>query len=150
MSTDIEIIEKLIVDAVKDQGCSLYHFEKKGNRLFVYVEKRGGASLRDCHEISKNLSLSLSAARDTWRDMLLDVSTPGIERYLYKSEHFRGAKGERVQVKIAGEILEGRLVEVNEEGITVKLTSGVGRRFTYNEILSAQVKRNTEELFKRR
>jgi ribosome maturation factor RimP len=93
----------LVADAVKEHGCNLYHLEHKGRRLQIYVDKKGGATIADCEEISRALSLGLAAARDEWRRLELDVSTAGVDR-----------------------------------------------RLTYNEILSAQVQRTTEELFKRR
>ncbi|MEA3312492.1 MAG: ribosome maturation factor RimP [candidate division WOR-3 bacterium] len=145
-----ESLARLVADAVKEHGCNLYHLEHKGRRLQIYVDKKGGATIGDCEEISRALSLGLAAASDEWRRLELDVSTPGIERKLYTPAHYRGAVGERLRVKIEGEVIEGRLKEIDEEGISVETEAGVGRRLTYNEILSAQVQRTTEELFKRR
>lgn len=150
MSAASESLARLVVDAVKEHGCNLYHLERKGDRLQIYVDKRGGATLGDCEEISRALSLGLAAVRDKWRDLVLDVSTPGIERKLYTPAHYRGAIGERLRVKIEGEVIEGRLKESDEEGISIETETGVGRRLTYNEILSTQVQRTTGELFKRR
>ncbi|MCK4231846.1 hypothetical protein KAX21_02750 [candidate division WOR-3 bacterium] len=145
-----ESLARLVADAVKEHGCNLYHLEHKGRRLQIYVDKKGGATIGDCEEISRALSLGLAAARDEWRRLELDVSTPGIERKLYTPAHYRGAVGERLRVKIEGEVIEGRLKESDEEGILIETEADVGRRLTYNEILSAQVQRTTEELFKRR
>ena len=139
-----------MLDVVKEQGCSLYHLEQKGSRLQVYVDKKGGATIADCERVSRALSLELVAAREEWRSISLDVSTPGIERKLYTPAHYRSAVGERLQVKIEDEVIEGRLKEAAEEGILIETETGKGRRLTYNEILSAQVRRTTEELFKRR
>ena len=150
MSAVVESLARVIGNAVKERGCNLYHLEHKGSRLQVYVDKKGGATIADCEEISRALSLRLAAASDKWRNLALDVSTPGIERKLYTPAHYRGAVGERLRVKIEGEVIEGRLKESDEEGILIETEADVGRRLTYNEILSAQVQRTTEELFKRR
>lgn len=150
MSAVSEGLERLVADVIKEHGCSLYHLERKGNWLQVYVDKKGGATLGDCEEISRALSLNLVASRDEWRRLTLDVSTPGIERKLYTPAHYRSAVGERLRIEIEGEVIEGHLKEANEEAIVIEVEAGAGRRLTYNEILSAQVQRATEELFKRR
>ncbi|NLI98005.1 hypothetical protein GX441_05015 [bacterium] len=145
-------LERIVLDVIKERGCRLYHAELKGNRLEVYIEKQGGASVGDCEAVSRNLSLNLKTARDEWRDIMLDISTPGIERRLYSTEHYRSALGQNVEIRGKGkeEMFEGSLKEVDEDGILIESHTGVGRRISYNEILSAQVKLTTEELFKRR
>jgi ribosome maturation factor RimP len=143
-------LERIVLDVIKEKGCRLYHAELKGNRLEVYIQKQGGASVGDCEAVSKNLALNLKTARDAWRELMLDVSTPGIERRLYSAEHYRNALGQNVEIKGKDGLFEGNLKEVDEDGVLIESHSGVGRRISYNEILSAQVKLTTEELFKRR
>ena len=145
-----EELEGLVLDAVKERGCRLYHAELKGNRLEVYVEKQGGATVGDCEKISKALALTLSLVREEWRNLMLDVSTPGIERKLYAPEHYASAVGQRLEIKTRSGIIEGILKEALDDCIVIEENNGVGRRLSYNEILSAQVKLSTEELFKRR
>ncbi|MBN2379020.1 hypothetical protein JXM67_04380 [candidate division WOR-3 bacterium] len=145
-----EDLKILVVEAVKEYGCNLYHLECKGSRLEIYIDKKGGASIHDCEKVSKLLSLRLRAASETYRDLMIDVSTPGIERRLYEPDHYRKAVGERVLLKLEEEVLEGRLAEAGESDVVVETRPGVSRRIAYNEVLSAQVQRSTEELFKRR
>ncbi|MBD3285187.1 hypothetical protein GF359_02220 [candidate division WOR-3 bacterium] len=143
-------LKTLVTQVIKEEGYKLYHMELKGKRLHIYLEKKGGATLGDCEKVSKAIALRLAAEAAESRDLMLDVSTPGIERMLYKPRHFRDAIGERLQVKLAGEVIEARLVDANKEKIELETPAGMSRRISYNEILSAQVKRTTEELFKRR
>ncbi len=145
-----EELYRLVLDVVKDRGCRLYYAALKGNRLEVYIEKQGGATVGDCEGISKALALTLSAARAEWRDLMLDVSTPGLERKLYAPEHYKAVFGQRLEIKTASGVMEAILREADDEGIEIEDSTGVGRRLGYNEILSAQVKLSTEELFKRR
>lgn len=145
-----EELMHLVLDVIKDRGCRLYHVELKGGRLEVYIEKQGGATVGDCEGISKTLALTLSAAREEWRDLMLDVSTPGLERKLYEPEHYKTVIGQRLEIKTANGVIEAFLREADGEGIEIEDSTGVGRRLGYNEILTAQVKLSTEELFKRR
>lgn len=145
-----EEMSRLVLDVIKDKGCRFYHAELRGGRLEVYIEKQGGATVGDCEGISKTLALTLSAAREEWRNLMLDVSTPGLERMLYEPEHYKTVVGQRLEVKTADGVMEVTLKEADGEGIEIEDSTGVGRRLGYNEILSAQVKLTTEELFKRR
>lgn len=143
-----EELSRLVSEAVQDAGCNLYHTEIRGKKLEIYIDKRGGAKLGDCEQVSRALTLAVAAARDEWRKLTIDVSTPGIERRLYEPAHYRSAIGERVEVKTDKELITGRLTSADDEGIIIE--AGVSRRVKYNEILTAQVKRTTEELFKRK
>jgi len=140
----------LITEVIREEGAKLYYWELKGKRLHIYIEKDGGATVGDCGRVSKAMALRLASESDELRDLMLDVSTPGIERMLYRPRHYRNAVGERLNVKLADEVVEARLVDAGEEEIVIETSSGVSRRISYNEILSAQVVRSTEELFKRR
>jgi len=143
-------LEMVVRDVLKEHGCRLYHLERHPNKLEVYIEKRGGATLGDCERVSRALELNLAAAHEEWRNLSLEVSTPGVERRLYEPAHYRAAVGERVLLKIEGERFEGRLVAADEEAVEIELPDGTTRRFELSRILSAQVHRTTEELFKRR
>jgi ribosome maturation factor RimP len=142
-------LKRIIVDVVNDNGCQLYHVENSAGKLEILVDKKGGTTIADCEKISRELLLRFRSI-DRLRNIHLEVSSPGIERRLYKKEHYRSAIGERVSVKTKGEDIVGVLTKVDEADIEIRFESGVGRRITYNEILSTQVKRSTEELFKRR
>lgn len=142
-------LQKIIVDVVNDHGCHIYHIEHSAGKLEVFIDKKGGATIADCERVTRDLLLRFKSI-DRWRDLNLEVSSPGIERRLYEEEHYRSAIGERISVKVRDENLTGVLENVDQEDIEIKLESGVGRRLAYNEILSAQVQRSTEELFKRR
>lgn len=144
-----EDLRRIVADVVHEEGCSLYHLEYMQGKLEIYIEKEGGATLGDCERITKKLGLNLREIGDEKRNLVLEVSTPGIERYLYEPDHYRKAVGERLHIKLASEFLEGRLMKVEEWGVELDI-AGLSRRLTYNEILSARVVRTTEELFKRR
>ncbi len=145
-----EGLKDLILDVVKEHACNLYHASLNANKLKIFIEKQGGATVGDCEKISRALILNFAAISEKYRDLSLEVSTPGIERELYLPEHFRKAVGERIRVKVTDGVIEGRLREASSEDFVIDEQTGESRCLKYNEVLSAQVKRTTEELFKRR
>jgi ribosome maturation factor RimP len=68
----------------------------------------------------------------------LEVSSPGIERKLRKPEHFQGAVGEKVKLKVPGEDrLRGLLRSADDKGVTVETKHG-DEHYDYSEIKTAK------------
>ena len=67
----------------------------------------------------------------------LEVSSPGIERKLKRSEHYIASVGEKIQVKdYDKEIVVGTLKSADEDGI-VLLTENEELTISYDDISSA-------------
>jgi ribosome maturation factor RimP len=74
-------------------GCELVHVELKGGVLRLVLDKPEGVSLADCEVVSKQASAWLDVADFGKSRYVLEVSSPGLDRELYKPadvERFRG------------------------------------------------------------
>lgn len=82
----------------------------------------GGVGLDVIAEISKELSNEMD--RDPQQDGRpydLEVSSPGVSRPLTQPRHWQRARGRMVKVNVLqGENVTGRLIEVDETGVTVR------------------------------
>jgi ribosome maturation factor RimP len=65
-------------------GCELVHMELKGNVLRVFVDKPEGVTLADCERVSKQVSALLDVEDFGTSRYVLEVSSPGLDRQLYK------------------------------------------------------------------
>jgi len=68
-------------------GCELVHVELKGGTLRLILDKpegSGGVSLADCEVVSKQASAWLDVADFGKGRYVLEVSSPGLDRELYK------------------------------------------------------------------
>jgi len=141
----MEIIKK----AVMDEGFRAYHIEKRGKVIAVYIEKNNGSvNVEECKRVSEAVSLKLDAFFPEMRNYILEVSSPGVERFLYKKEHFKKSVGKKVYIKTEKEGFYGVITNVNDEGVEIE--SGKGKKFVkFDSIKSAQIKVTTEELFRR-
>ncbi len=138
----------LIKEAVMNEGFRLYHAEKKGNTIVVYIEKNNGdVNVEECKRVSEAVSLKLDAYYPEMRNYVLEVSSPGIERFLYKKEHYEKSIGRRVFIKTEKEGFYGVIASVDDEGIEIE-SNGIKRKFRFDEIKSAQIKVTTDELFR--
>jgi ribosome maturation factor RimP len=66
-------------------GCELLHAELKGGTLRLILDKAdGGVNLADCERVSKQASAYLDVADFGKSRYVLEVSSPGLDRELYK------------------------------------------------------------------
>jgi ribosome maturation factor RimP len=74
-------------------GCELVHVELKGGVLRIILDKPEGVSLADCEHVSKLASAYLDVVDFGKSRYVLEVSSPGLDRQLYKPadvERFAG------------------------------------------------------------
>lgn len=114
--------------------CHIYDVEyvKEGSLKFlrIYADKDGGISIDDCEKISRELSVLLDEHDPIKENYILEVSSPGIERKLTKSEHFERYIGETVDVNLFKAIngskqLTGTLKSYQDSVFTVEVDNKV-------------------------
>ena len=135
---NIDKLKGMAADVAKREGCVLYSLDASaGKVLRIFIEKydaEKGASLEDCSNVSKGLSFLLDADEVMGETAYnLEVSTPGIERFLSEPWHYEKALNSKVKVSIkAGfeveppegvalkkpvKSLKGEISAVNEDSI---------------------------------
>lgn len=65
-------------------GCELVHVELKGGVLRLILDKPEGVTLADCELVAKHSSAYLDVADFGKSRYVLEVSSPGLDRELYK------------------------------------------------------------------
>lgn len=85
-------------------GCELWGVEylAQGRRalLRVYIEKEGGIGVDDCEKVSRQVSSVLDVEDPIQSEYTLEVSSPGMDRPLFKLEQFESNVGETVAVRL--------------------------------------------------
>ncbi|MEA3454909.1 MAG: ribosome maturation factor RimP [Campylobacterota bacterium] len=137
MSLDSEIAK-----IVKANGAEFYDSEvvSEGEETIfrISITREEGVNLDLCAEISHALSPFLDVHPPMSSPYRLEVSSPGIERRLRKTEHFKSAIGENVKLKVPGQDrLKGVLKSVDNKGITVETRHG-DESYSYRDILTAK------------
>jgi ribosome maturation factor RimP len=99
-----ETLNALIEPVVIGLGYQLWGIEKvqQGRRvtLKIYIDAKDGVTIEDCAKVSRQVSGLLDVEDPISGDYLLEVSSPGIDRRLFKPEHFNLCKGEKIQVTL--------------------------------------------------
>jgi ribosome maturation factor RimP len=84
-------------------GCELVHAELKGGVLRVFLDRpegQGAVTLEDCSHVSRQVSALLDVLDFGTGRYVLEVSSPGLDRQLYKPRDYerfagRGAREPR-------------------------------------------------------
>lgn len=126
----IERIEELVRPIVLELSCELYYVEyvKENGEFYlrIYIDKENDrVSLNDCEAVSRRVSDVLDAEDPIKEAYYLEVSSPGLNRGLYKEEHFNKFLGKEVLIRLTSAIegvksVKGILKDNMEDSIIVE------------------------------
>ncbi|MCX7769574.1 MAG: ribosome maturation factor RimP [Proteobacteria bacterium] len=127
----LQKLEELAKPVIEGEGLVLYDTEYKRERSgwivrFYIFRVDGYISIDDCVKVSRQLNTLLDVEDLIDHPYNLEVSSPGMERFLRKLEHFKMAIGETIKVKTK-ESVEGR------KTFTGKLISLEGKNIILKE-----------------
>ena len=91
---------RLLDTTVTGLGYELVEVQRsaKGALLRVFIDKPGGISVDDCANVSQHLSRLLAVEGVNYDR--LEVSSPGLDRALYKEQDFVRFAGAKARVKL--------------------------------------------------
>ena len=112
--------------------------EGTGWVLRIFIDKDGGVGSDDCVEMSRALNDPLDEADLIEQAYCLEVSSPGVERELVRSEHFQKYLGAPVKLKtirpVDGKREFSGVLEDYDNGLaTVRLEDGSGLTLSKKE-----------------
>ena len=125
----IEKIEELVKPIISELLYELYYVEyiKENGEFYlrIYIDKKDDRiSLDDCVAVSRRVSEILDVEDPIKDAYYLEVSSPGLNRGLYKEEHFKMFIGKEVLIKLTSSIngtksVKGILKDVLEDSIII-------------------------------
>ena len=99
-----ERIEEIAGQVAIDHGVELVHAEVAGpdNKPIVriFIDKPNGVTHEDCSEVSQHLGTILDVEDFIHSSYTLEVSSPGLERGLYKRADYERFAGSQAKLKI--------------------------------------------------
>lgn len=82
-------------------GCELVHAEWKGGTLQILIDRpdrEGGVTLADCERVSKQTSALLDVLDFGNTRYVLEVSSPGLDRQLYRPRDYQRFIGSKARI----------------------------------------------------
>lgn len=145
---DRDAIGEIIERVASRGGLELVHWEAVGPRnhfvLRIFIDKPGGVNHGDCEVVSNQVGLLLDVEDLIPHKYTLEVSSPGVERGLYKPKDYERFAGSRVKLKISEPIngqrnFRGRLVGIDQSTVSFD-ADGVGLiEIPYESIVKANI-----------
>ncbi|HWC76436.1 MAG TPA: ribosome maturation factor RimP [Blastocatellia bacterium] len=139
-----EIVERV---ANRD-GLELVHWEAVGPRnnfvLRIFIDKPGGVTHADCETVSHQVGMLLDVSDLISHKYILEVSSPGVNRGLYKPADYERFTGSRVKLRISEALngrrsFRGRLLSI-QDGIVSLDAIDVGKvEIPYDNIEKANI-----------
>jgi len=103
---------------------------KPTNNFKIFIDGDNGITIEKCVQINRKLyKLIEEAGYFPEGDFSLEVSSPGIEEPLKIFRQYKKNIGRFVEVVLSDETKkEGKMIEVDETGITIEFTEGKGNK----------------------
>ena len=143
-ASDRDSLVRLLAPVVEAQGLDLEDVvvtqAGKRRQLRVVVDQDGGISLDTVAAVSTAVAAQLDDSDAMGGSpYVLEVTSPGVDRPLTAPRHWRRNRTRLVKVATAeATALEGRLVEVDDDGIGVE-SDGVLTRLAWDRVVSGRV-----------
>ncbi|MFQ3361980.1 MAG: ribosome maturation factor RimP [Woeseiaceae bacterium] len=131
---DFNDLKLLIEPTVNKIGYELTDLEMKwngeNNLIRLFIDRPEGIGLEDCETVSQQVGMLMDIEEPIKDDYVLEVSSPGLDRRLTKTEHYLKFLGDEVRVKLTipqdgRRNFKGNLLTANEDFIEVKVDGEV-------------------------
>jgi ribosome maturation factor RimP len=150
MSDTGEQIRRILDPILTSLGLDLWdlEFQKQGPKwlLRIYIDREigSGVTLKDCEDVSRDLSAVLDVEDIIQHAYTLEVSSPGLDRTLFKPEHYQRFKGATVRIKtyqpINGQkVFRGMLLGLNDGVVSLELETGAVLEVPLTDISKASL-----------
>ncbi|SFC33876.1 ribosome maturation factor RimP [Marinospirillum celere] len=104
MASKDKLLEQLIEPVVQSLNFEFWGLELTGSGrhtlLRIYIDSDAGISVEDCALVSRQVSALMDVEDPISGEYTLEVSSPGMDRPLFKLDHYRRCAGEQVQIKL--------------------------------------------------
>ncbi len=104
MATKEQEIQQLLTPSVEALGFELWGVEylSQGRHsvLRVYIEREQGVGIDDCATVSHQVSAVLDVEDPISGEYTLEVSSPGVDRLLFRLEQFAPYTGEWMELRL--------------------------------------------------
>ncbi|HEX8088982.1 MAG TPA: ribosome maturation factor RimP [Blastocatellia bacterium] len=143
-----DAIGSIIERVAAREGLEVVHWETVGPRnnfvLRIYIDKPGGVNHGDCETVSNQVGALLDVEDLIPNKYTLEVSSPGLERGLYKRADYERFAGQRVKLKTSEAIngqrnFRGRLLGIREDNISLDADVAGQIEIPYEQIVKANI-----------
>lgn len=143
-----EAINEIIERVTAREGLELVHWETVGPRnhfvLRIFIDKPEGVTLGDCERVSHQVGTLFDVEDLIPNQYTLEVSSPGIERGLYKPADYERFAGSRVKLRTAAPIngqrnFKGKLLGISGDFVSLEADTAGRIDIPFEQIAKANI-----------
>ena len=152
-----ERVREIAEQAAIDHGVELVHAEVAGPEgspvVRLFIDKPGGVTHDDCSQVSHQMSTVLDVEDFIHSAYVLEVSSPGLERGLYKRADYERFAGSQAKIKARSPIngqrnFRGRLLGVADDKVIVEDRTSGQVEIPLDGIVRANLEADVESEFR--
>jgi len=153
-----ERIREIAEQTAIDHGLELVHAEVAGPEgrpvVRVFIDKPGGVTHEDCSEVSIQMGTILDVEDFIHSPYTLEVSSPGLERGLYKGADYERFAGNAAKIKTRGTVkgqrnFRGRIIGVDDGDVIFDDRTSGRVKIPIEGIVKANLEIDAEEEFRK-
>jgi ribosome maturation factor RimP len=154
-----ERVRDIAEQVAVDHGLELVHAEVAGPDghpiVRVFIDKPAGITHTDCSEMSLHLGTVLDVEDFIHSAYTLEVSSPGLERGLYKRADYERFAGSQAKIKVRTPVggqrnFRGRIIGVDEQHVIFEDQTSGRVRLSIDGIVKANLEVDVDGEFRRR
>lgn len=135
MYNDSSPLYQMLNSSISGLGYELLGFEQVqdsgGSVLRIYIDHENGIVVDDCSIVSRHISGVLDVEDLVKGQYFLEVSSPGLDRPLFKLEHYEKFSGSVAKIKLSRMLdgrrkFQGELRGVKEQNVIIVLAGSTG------------------------
>ena len=155
----LERVQAIAEQAAIDHGLELVHTEVAGPDqkpiVRIFIDKPDGVTHADCSDVSLQVGTVLDVEDFIHSAYTLEVSSPGLERGLYKRSDYERFAGSQLKLKTRQPIngqrnFRGRLVGIAGDDVLVDDRTSGRMSLPLDAIVKANLELNAEEELRRK
>lgn len=121
-------LAEMLTPTVEAMGSELWGIEYltqgKHSVLRIFIEREQGVGIEHCEEVSRQVSALMDVEDPIGGTYTLEVSSPGLDRLLFKKAHFDAYVGSLIKVRLRMNYegrrnFKGRLMAVENDEIVL-------------------------------
>lgn len=122
MSRVASTLSDQLSSIVEAMGYEFVGAQLKGGVLQLFIDKEKGLGIEDCSRVSRQVSAMLDVEDPIQGRYILEVSSPGIDRPLFKLAHYVMQLGKRIKIHMQAPIhnrrkFVGELLRIEDNSI---------------------------------
>jgi ribosome maturation factor RimP len=157
MESAAALIREIAEQAAIDHGLELVHVEVAGPEghpiVRVYIDKPGGVTHDDCSDVSTQIGTVLDVEDFIHSAYTLEVSSPGLERGLYKLEDYERFAGSQAKIKVRIPVdgqrnFRGRIIGIGDRTVIVEDRTSGRVTIPLDSVVRANLEVDVEDEFR--